>query len=340
MENQSQTHPLAGSSHRDKKIINDGTEPDLSEIRNGKLDNQLELCDRNATTEEMSQALDLAMNNTFAALCDSFNTPLAMSAISELISVFNTLERSQLYLEVVQKAGNWVTSMVNVFGLNGTAALNDENVGWSGITIPDAAKPYVYPLSKLRDDLRRKARAPHGLTSQDLEVATSFEHSSLAVIQEEGRPYSEIAQRFARNVSSLKGSSNISKDVLQLCDRLRDIDLWDQGIYLEDRDGNRPALVRTVTKELLAARQEKEERERQKQRAKDDLVKAAADRAQKGSQSHLDMFRTSEYSAWNEDGIPTKDKQGEELTKSKIKKLTKDWERQKKLHEAWLKSNT
>lgn len=47
------------------------------------------------------------------------------------------------------------------------------------------------------------------------------------------------------------------------------------------------------------------------------------------------MFRTEEYSEWDQEGLPLKDKEGVELTKSRTKKLKKDWERQKKLHEAW-----
>ena len=33
------------------------------------------------------------------------------------------------------------------------------------------------------------------------------------------------------------------------------------------------------------------------------------------------------------DGVPTHDKEGKELTKSALKKLKKDWEKQKKLYE-------
>ena len=98
-----------------------------------------------------------------------------------------------------------------------------------------------------------------------------------------------------------------------------------------------------MTRELRAAKegakQEREERERQKQKAKEEREKEAAEKADKGRLSHLVMFKTEEYSAWDEKGIPTKDAKGEEINKSKGKKLTKDWERQKKLHEAWAKTN-
>ena len=49
----------------------------------------------------------------------------------------------------------------------------------------------------------------------------------------------------------------------------------------------------------------------------------------------MEMFRTSEFSAWDADGLPTHDVEGKEVAKSRAKKLRKDWERQKKAHEAW-----
>ena len=49
------------------------------------------------------------------------------------------------------------------------------------------------------------------------------------------------------------------------------------------------------------------------------------------------MFRTEEFSAWDEDGLPTKDKEGADVPKSKTKKFKKEWEKQKKLHEEYLK---
>lgn len=50
------------------------------------------------------------------------------------------------------------------------------------------------------------------------------------------------------------------------------------------------------------------------------------------------MFRNAEYTAWDEQGIPTRDAQGTELTKSRRKKLTKEFDAQVKLHAEYLKS--
>ena len=48
------------------------------------------------------------------------------------------------------------------------------------------------------------------------------------------------------------------------------------------------------------------------------------------------MFRNAEYSERDEQGIPIRDKDGNEVTKSHRKKLVKEWERQKKLYEGYL----
>lgn len=45
---------------------------------------------------------------------------------------------------------------------------------------------------------------------------------------------------------------------------------------------------------------------------------------------------TDLYSAFDDQGVPTTDKSGEPLSKSAIKKLKKEWEKQKKLYEKTL----
>lgn len=48
------------------------------------------------------------------------------------------------------------------------------------------------------------------------------------------------------------------------------------------------------------------------------------------------MFKsqTNLYSQFDEDGVPTHDEKGEKLSKSAIKKLKKDWDKQKLLFES------
>ncbi|PGH16336.1 cysteine-tRNA ligase [Helicocarpus griseus UAMH5409] len=295
-----------------------------------------------STDDSLATALKSAQDAVHQSLCDSFNTAGAMYAISELISKYNIADKSTLPIKDVQAAAIWVTSMVNIFGLNGTESATTTEIGWKGIDIPDAAKPYLYPLSTMRDSLREAARAKTGISEETIKSVVEKGKAAIRqktdVSEQEAVAYKNLLSEFCTKLSSLEQTDKVSKEILSLCDRVRDIDLFDLGIYLEDRD-NQPALVRPVTRELIQAREEKAARAHQKQIEKENKEKEALKRAEKGKISHLDMFRTHEYSAWDEDGLPTKDAAGEEITKSRSKKLRKDWERQKKAHEAWLASN-
>jgi cysteinyl-tRNA synthetase len=49
------------------------------------------------------------------------------------------------------------------------------------------------------------------------------------------------------------------------------------------------------------------------------------------------MFKgDKQYQEWDVDGIPVKTVDGGELSKSQVKKLRKEWEKQKKLHGEYL----
>ncbi|GIK00151.1 hypothetical protein Aspvir_004171 [Aspergillus viridinutans] len=282
-------------------------------------------------------ALEAAKKATFDHLCDSFNTQGAMGAISELISKYNGADKSTLNPKDVEAVARWVTSMVNIFGLNGSATADSTEIGWSGIDVPEEAKPFLYPLSSMRDSLRQAARAKEGVTAKAVAEIVNKGEEPEQGLTESARPYAELLSNFRTKVSSIQQSESLGKEILALCDRVRDIDLFDLGIYLEDRE-NLPALVRPVTRELIQAREEKAARARQKQIERENKEKEALKKLEKGKLSHLEMFRTNEYSAWDEEGLPTRDAAGEEITKSRAKKLRKDWERQKKLHETWLAS--
>ena len=270
------------------------------------------------------------------AMCDSFNTPKAMRIISDLITKYNSTPRASITDQTVILLATWVTGMVKIFGLE--TDRTPGTIGWSGLDIPDAAKPFVYPASKLRDELRQRAKS--GALERDELVGLASESTASNEPATGASPFPEILSKFQEDVKSLAESGAGSKDYLALCDELRDVKLWDQGIYLEDAlEEGQPALVRPLDKELIQAREEREQRDREKRAAKEkreqEAAKKAEEQAEKGKLSPLDMFRTDEYSAWDDEGMPTKEANGEDVAKSKSKKLRKQWEAQKKLHDNW-----
>ena len=315
-------------------------------------ENKTSVQSNGVSSSSFHKALDKAKTTTDKALCDSFNTAQVMEAIENLITVINSSDAPDS--SSLLKAAEWVTTMVTIFGLNGNATPGDGSIGWSGIDIPAGLKPVVSALSQMRDRLRAIAKSSlelsTDLTAEMLHPILEDPSYSSEIGAEAPTELTQILDAFRNDASNLHSHEGMSKDILQLCDRVRDIDLWERGIALEDRLPQ-PALIRPVTRELRekkekekaekeAREQGKEEKERQRAKARLEREEEAAARAEKGRLSHLEMFKTVEYSAWDENGIPTKDKDGNELAKSRAKKLTKDWERQKKLHEAWSKSNT
>ncbi|KXL44778.1 hypothetical protein M433DRAFT_154866 [Acidomyces richmondensis BFW] len=268
-----------------------------------------------------------------AALCDSFDTPTAMRVISDLITAYNS--EKDVQDSVALELGRWVTDMVQMFGLD--AERHEQGViGWSGLEIPEEAKPFIYPLSQIRDKVRNQAKAG------TLDFA-SFGNESVEkdIFHNEDKKYARALVDFQRKLIDLHSKGAAPKDYLAACDYVRDTVLWNMDIYLEDRE-NLPALIRPLSQSLREERQSREEvaaakaAERERARAE----KAAADQArlEAGKMSHLQMFRTSEYSSWDSEGMPTHDAEGKEVAKSRLKKLRKEYERQKKLHEAWLGS--
>lgn len=72
---------------------------------------------------------------------------------------------------------------------------------------------------------------------------------------------------------------------------------------------------------------------------KEEQMRQLAEKQAKMNLRPQDMFKTAAYSAWDADGVPTHDGQGTALTKSAIKKLLKEWTKQKKLYDASKKTN-
>ena len=97
--------------------------------------------------------------------------------------------------------------------------------------------------------------------------------------------------------------------------------------------------------ELIKARDEK--RAAAEAKAARKAASAAAEREKRRAQLERgrvppqEMFRPPHvdaglYSAWDADGLPVRDGEGKELSKSAGKKVAKDWAAQKKRHEEFL----
>ncbi|ETN40579.1 cysteine-tRNA ligase [Cyphellophora europaea CBS 101466] len=294
----------------------------------------------------MASPLKTAETKTRDALLRSFATKDVMYAISELITIYNSADKSTFTRGDHHAPAAFITRMVNTFGLNGSATASSSALGWEGLSLPEEVQLFVRPLSSVRDQLRQAAIAKTITPARVKEIVSSIAIPESTFSNRPQRPSPARAlsdfrgSALAASDKAATGDADLNKDILALCDRIRDFDLWHLNIYLEDQDSG-VARVRPVTEGLRAARREKEDKVRVKEEAKKKRDQEAMDKLMKGKVPPQEMFRSpnsEDFTEWDGDGVPTKGKDGEALPPSRVKKLRKEWAAQGKAHEKWLQA--
>jgi len=273
------------------------------------------------------------------ALCDSFDTATVMDAMSELVTLCNK-EATPPSAAIIDVA-KWLTFMVNIFGLDATPDTN--MLGWSGIEVPEEAASSLNKLAALRETIRNvcKGRTLDESSRNDIQSALN------GLSMEEDGPiaavYDKVLQKFYGTIKTVLTETDpmsASQEMLKACDEVRDVDLWNIGLWLEDRETQKlPPMVRPLTRSVRQERKDREQLAALKLERQEKLIRDAQERLEKAKIDPREMFKTAEYSTWDSEGMPTKDKDGNEVTKSKLKKLVKDQEKQRRLYEEYQRSN-
>jgi len=306
--------------------------------------------------ESLYSSLTKAQSEMDAALNDSFDTPRTMRIIYELIkeaNIYNNTHKASADVEALAAVARWVTKIVGIFGLDKNAVAPYDGLGWASSATSSSADPKetVAPYATVYQEVKKEVESL-GLSSEALDallktdVDAEFERISASTsdLESIATPYLQAVSKTRDELRRLAPTSTSKKEILSLSDRIRDIDLTNLGVYLDDRPDGQPSLVKFVPKEqLLAQREEKAAKERektaQKEAARLAREKLEAEKREKAKVDPKVMFRSDEkFSEWDDEGMPTKLKDGSEVPKSQVKKLRKDWERQKKLFEEFQKS--
>ncbi|KAK0476727.1 tRNA synthetases class I (C) catalytic domain-containing protein [Armillaria novae-zelandiae] len=232
------------------------------------------------------------------ALCDSFNTPAAVDVLRDLVSQTNVYINSRGKNLNVSVVENVASWVGKMLRMFGLGEGESTELGWGQDTVEGNVN-------------REEVLMPY------LRTLSSF--------------------RDGVRQLAMQKSETALKDILALCDKLRDIDLVPLGVALDDQEDGK-ALVKLVPPaDLIKARDEKRAVQEAKAVKKAEAVAAERQkRLQKLERGHLQMWRKGQYGSWNDDGIPLTDGEGKELSKNQAKKLQKDWSSQKKLHEEFL----
>jgi cysteinyl-tRNA synthetase len=288
-----------------------------------------------------------------AAMVNSFDTPKAMLVILKLVNTTNSFlkENKDANLAEVEAIARWITKIVGIFGLDPLAEPPYEGLGWASAIAPNidpetAVQPYAAVLAQVKENISALAltngEAFSSLLSYDpVADFKSAVESGSRDIEKLSLPYlravSKLRDELRRIVSSQ--AADTKKALLALTDRIRDQDLTNLGVYLDDRPDNQPSLIKFIpAAELIAAREEKAaqaaEKARKKEEARLAKLKADEEAREKAKVAPEDMFKGDErYSAWDDQGLPTKLKDGSDVPKSQQKTLKKQWDRQKRAHD-------
>ncbi|KAG5898502.1 hypothetical protein JTB14_015506 [Gonioctena quinquepunctata] len=133
---------------------------------------------------------------------------------------------------------------------------------------------------------------------------------------------------------------------IMFCDKLRDEVLPNVGVRLEDREGESSA-VKIVDKDTLLKEKEEKKRaeqeraaEREKKKAEMAAVAAAKEEQKKIPPSEMFKRESDKYSKFDENGLPSHDNEGKEISKGQLKKLQKLYQLQEKKYQEYLASKS
>jgi cysteinyl-tRNA synthetase len=241
--------------------------------------------------------LEAAKASVHSALMDDFDTPRAITALLELIRESNKYSEEDGCLAssvLLTNLARYITSILKIFGL----VQDSSEIG--------------FPLD---------SSAEGGSVSKEQVLS----------------PLLDVLTKFRESVR-IAAISGDTAAVLAAADALRDIVLPDLGVRMEDKGSG--LNVVTVWKlddpsVLKKERALKEEAKRAKELQKLELARKQLEKDEKAKISPTVMFLDQKtlYSAFDSTGMPTHDAAGEPLSKGALKKLQKDYDKQKESHE-------
>ncbi|KAI1358784.1 cysteinyl-tRNA synthetase [Xylaria arbuscula] len=302
--------------------------------------------------------LEQAKKHVNTALTNSFDTPQVMRVIADVIRKANIIigsPNSKSELPAIESIARWVTKIVGILGLDANAEAPYEGLGWASaaasadIDPATAVQPYEAVYGSVLSDAKSLDLPASDVLTDLLSQSPKSEFDSLVKAgirdpEQLGLPFiratSKLRDELRRIVPSV--GPELKASILSLSDRIRDYDLTNIGVYLDDRPDGQPSLIKFIpAAELISARDEKAAREAEKAKAKEEAriarEKAEAEKWEKAKVSPQDMFKGDErYTEWDAEGMPTKLKDGCDLPKAQLKKLKKEWDRQKKVHGEYL----
>jgi cysteinyl-tRNA synthetase len=239
-------------------------------------------------------------------LADNFNSRSAVASISELINdlnkEFKVANISSTY-PILLDITKWITQILATFGFE--ASTQQDRLGWSDDR--DSLLPEIKKAVRYRDIVRAKAISKSG--SNEIENLTRHLESLLTFQDSAFSPYRKGINNFTSTLDKLTASNAPFTEYLQECDRFRDETMLELGISIDDTDFGIATIRFADASRLIAERDQKravesaaaDKKAAEKQKRKDEEDRKAREKLDKGKVSPEELFRTEEYSKWDDE---------------------------------------
>ena len=241
-----------------------------------------------------------------AGLTDNLNSRAAITSISELINdlnkEFKATNISSTY-SILIEATKWITKVLATFGFEPSTATG--RLGWAEDR--DHLLPEIKKAVRYRDAIRAKAISNPATDTMDtftaqLGALRTSDSTDFA-------PYRKGIDDFATAVASLTKSDAPFADFLKECDRFRDEIMLELGVSVDDTDFGIATIRFADASRLIAERDRKraadaalaKQKSAEKQKRKEEEDRKAREKLEKGKIDPIDMFKTKEYSQWDEE---------------------------------------
>jgi len=287
-----------------------------------------------------------------AALVDNFNTPRVLRVLQELVTAANiymTSAGSATKSLLVNKAAMFIAKTFRTLGIDDNSAEYPFASSTGGGGDQEMLTEVLDAFCGFREDVRQAARA-----NQDPEwfkhKVSSLEESLLSGLRDKVRSQASLLpsvlsafEDWVAKISATAAAQGAKTEYLQLCDSVRDDTLPLLGVRLEDKpegflwkldDPEVLARERTA-KQAAAAAAAKTKLENKLTKAKKELEKWEVCAVPPSA-----MFKegpaAEKYSQWNEQGVPTHDKEGKELSKKQSQGVEKELKKREADHAKFL----
>ncbi|XP_039294913.1 cysteine--tRNA ligase, cytoplasmic isoform X3 [Nilaparvata lugens] len=275
-------------------------------VRNNKTSdmNDFEISRWRKTDTDLEQKFTAMNEGIHNALCDNVDTRTALEQIKECIGHCNIyIRKGQVNPKLLEDIAVNITKVMRMFGTINDGL--DSEIGFPVMASSSAAQGNVETVLM---------------------------------------PYLKIISNFRDEVRSHARQVKAT-DILKACDALRDDILPNVGVRLEDGPEGQPTAVKFVDKEQLLREKEAKKKqelekaaEKERKRKEQEELQAKKDAEKRIPPSEMFRAQTDKYSKFDDQGIPTHDNEGKEVSKGQQKKLLKLWQAQEKKYNEYISS--